>query len=263
MFIVGELINSTRNQVSNAIAEGDEQTIRKLARDQAEQGANAIDVNAGQSLENEARNLVWLIEIVKDELGNNAQIVVDTADPEVMKVGLEACSGNATMINSISNEENKKPILDLASKIDCPIIGLAMGHKGMPKSAEDRVEEARVLVDKCEKAGINPERLWVDMICMSVGSNPNQATEVLKAIQTVNEEFDVKTFIAVSNISFGLPNRGLLNQSYLTMLLNAGLDGAMLDPTDKQLIGTVYATEALTGRDNYCMRYIKNQKGRK
>jgi 5-methyltetrahydrofolate--homocysteine methyltransferase len=98
---------------------------------------------------------------------------------------------------------------------------------------------------------------------MSVGSSIEQGTQALQGVRRVNEELGVKTFAAVSNVSFGLPNRQLLNRTFLAMLIEAGLDGAIMDPTDSGMMNTVYASRALLGRDNYCMQYIKQQKRRR
>ena len=132
-----------------------------------------------------------------------------------------------------------------------------------PNTAADRLEETRVLLEKCDRVGIDRDRLYVDMICMSVGSGPEQGRQVLQAIRQTKAELGVKTFVAVSNISFGLPNRRLLNRTFLAMLIEAGLDGAIMDPTDEKMIDTIYASRALLGLDNYCMQYVKAQKAKR
>jgi len=258
-FVIGELINSTRGEIAKALESKDETLIRRLARGQLEAGAQVIDLNAGQSMENEVRDLQWLIGVVEDELGKDVRLAIDTSDPEAMEAGLKTCSGRP-VINSISNEKGKENLIALAAESEAEMIGLAMGEHGMPKTADDRVEETRALLAKCDRAGLAKERLYVDMICMSVGSSPEQGVHVLNAVQRAKQELGVKTFAAVSNISFGLPNRHLLNRTFLAMLIEAGLDGAIVDPTDRGMMDTVYASRALLGRDNYCMQYIKQQK---
>ncbi len=261
--IIGELINSTRSEIAKALQGKDETLIRRLARAQVEAGADVIDLNAGQSMEDEVNDLRWLIGVVEDELDkDNVHLAIDTSNPDAMEAGLKACS-NLPVINSISNEKKNARLLQLAADSGAEVIGLAMGEHGMPKTADDRLEETRALLEKCDRAGVNRERLYVDMICMSVGSGPEQGTQVLQAIRRTKQELGVKTFIAVSNVSFGLPNRHLLNRTFLAMLMEAGLDGAIMDVTDKRMMDTVYATQALLGLDNYCMQYIRKQKARK
>lgn len=261
-FVIGELINSTRSEITKAIVEKDDALIRRLARMQSEAGAHVIDLNAGQSMENEVRDLQWLIGVVEDELGKDVRLAIDTSNPDAMEIGLKACSA-PPVINSISNEKGNTGLIKLAAESEAEVIGLAMGEHGMPKTAEDRLEETRALLEKCDHAGLATERLYVDMICMSVGSGPEQGTQVLQAIQRTKDELGVKTFVAVSNISFGLPNRRLLNRTFLAMLIEAGLDGAIMDPTDKRMMDAIYASRALLGLDNYCMQYIKAQKAKR
>ena len=260
--VVGELINSSRREVGRAIGEKDERLIRDLARRQSAGGADVIDLNAGQSMENENRDLLWLIDVVQNELGKDVRLAIDTSDPTVMESGLEACS-TPPVINSISNEEKSGKILELASKGGAEVVGLAMGANGMPKSARDRLEEARALIEKCGRAGIDQDRLYVDVICMSVGSSAEQGKEVLDGLRLIKSELAVKAFAAASNVSFGLPNRHLLNRTFMAMLIEAGLDGAIMDPTDKRMMQAICASRALTGRDRFCMQYIKKEKRRK
>lgn len=260
--IIGELINSSRREVGKAIDNKDDLLIRRLARGQAEAGAQIIDINAGQSMENEVSDLKWLIGVVEDELGRDVRLSIDTSNPDAMEAGLKACS-TAPVINSMSNEKKSVRFVELAVESGAEVIGLAMGEHGMPKTAEDRVEETRALLEKCDRAGISHDRLYVDMICMSVGSGIEQGTQALQGVRRVKEELGVKTFAAVSNVSFGLPNRHLLNRTFLAMLIEAGLDGAIMDPTDSGMMNTVYASRTLLGRDNYCMQYIKQQKCRR
>jgi len=261
-FIIGELINSTRRTVGKAIAEKNDSLIRRLAHSQVEAGAQVIDLNAGQSLENEVQDLLWLIGVVEDELGKDVRLAIDTSNPEAMEAGLKTCSGRP-VINSISNEKGKENLIALAAESEAEVVGLAMGEHGMPKTADDRLEETRALLEKCDRVSLDRDRLYVDMICMSVGSGQEQGTQVLQAVRRAKQELDVKTFAAGSNVSFGLPNRRLLNRTFLAMLVEAGLDGALIDPTDRRIMDTIYASRALLGRDNYCMQYIKQQKRRR
>ena len=253
-FIIGELINSSRAQVKEAISRRDEGVIRGLARAQVEAGADALDLNAAESMEQEPDDLRWLVEVVQDELGE-VRLSIDTASPEAMEAGLSACRARP-IINSISNEATRRPIIELAARTEAEVIGLPMGQAGMPKTAEERLAEARALVEACEEAGIPRERLLIDVLCMSVGSNPDQGLAALVATRRI-KELGVRTCAAVSNVSFGLPRRRLLNRTFLAMLVAQGLSAAILDPTDQGMMETLFAAEALTGKDKYCMEYIR------
>jgi cobalamin-dependent methionine synthase I len=257
--IVGELINSTRKRVGGAIAGRDEAYIRHLARQQSEAGADVIDLNAGHSMARELGDLLWLIEVVEDELGPDVRLGIDTSDPDVMEKAIRECSASPLM-NSISNEPSKAPLIGIAADCGCDVVGLAMGERGMPRTADDRVRETAAIVEKCDVAGVTREKLYVDLICMSVASSPEQGRELLEAIRRVKAGIDVKSLVAVSNVSFGLPNRRLLNRTFLSMLIEAGLAGAILDPTDTRIVGAVCATRALLGSDEFCMDYIRHHR---
>jgi len=259
LLVVGELINSTRKRVGRALADRDEKHIRGLARRQSESGADVIDLNAGQSMDRELDDLLWLIGLVEDELGSDVRLGIDTADPHVMGKAIAACS-ESPLMNSVSNEPSKLPLLGIAADCGCDVVGLAMGESGMPKTADDRVRETAALVEKCEKAGVAREKLYVDLICMSVASSPEQGRAVLEAVRRVKEELSVRPLVAVSNVSFGLPNRRLLNRTFLGMLVEAGLAGAILDPTDPGISEAICAARALLGSDEYCMDYIQHHR---
>jgi len=257
--IVGELINSMRPKVGRMIAEREEARIRDLARRQHEAGAAVIDLNAEQSLERELEDLLWLIEVVEDELGRDVRLGIDTSDAGVMETAIAKCSTPPWM-NSVSNESSKASLIELAAERGCDVIGLAMGEAGMPKTADERVREAAALVEKCEAAGLDRGKLYVDLVCMSVASSPEQGRELLTAVRRCACELCVQPLVALSNVSFGLPNRRLVNRAFLPMLIEAGLAAAILDPTDAAIVETIRAANALLGTDEFCMEYIQHHR---
>ncbi|MBS3735860.1 MAG: dihydropteroate synthase [Candidatus Bipolaricaulota bacterium] len=260
MFLtIGELINSTRDEVKQALKEKDEELIRKLARDQAETGADVIDLNAGESMEEEQSDMDWLIDLVEDEV-DDVRICIDTPDPEVLEFALEKVE-NRPVINSISNEEDKSRAREVAADSDAEIIGLAMGEEGMPETVEDRLNETEALLKKCDSLGIEEDRLYIDVIAMTIGSNQEQGRYVIDSVREIKEKFGVKTNIGLSNMSFGLPDRALINRTVFAMLLEAGLDAALIDPTDKPMMDTLKAAEALLGMDKNCLKYLKYKRG--
>ena len=259
LLVVGELINSTRKQVREAIALRDEPQIRDLARRQVAAGADVLDLNAGESDEQELADLLWLIDVVEDELGPATRLAIDTSDPEVMADAIGACS-SVPFMNSISNEANRLPLFEVAKGCDCEMIGLAMGDSGVPMTADARVREASMLIEKCASHGISERRLYIDLICITVAVAPEQGLELLEAIRRVRSELDAAPLVAVSNISFGLPSRRLLNRTYLAMLVAAGLAGAILDPTDYRMADAIRAARALTGQDKYCVDFNRHHR---
>lgn len=260
MFLtIGELINSTRDEVKQALKEKDEDLIRKLARDQAETGADVIDLNAGESMEDEKEDMDWLIDLVEDEI-DDVRICIDTPDPEVLEFALNKVE-NKPVINSISNEKDKVKAREVAADSDAEIIGLAMGEEGMPETVEDRLNETEALLEKCNSLGIEEDRLYIDVIAMTIGSNQEQGQYVIDSVREIKDKFGVKTNIGLSNMSFGLPDRALINRTVFAMLLEAGLDAALIDPTDKPMMDTLRAAEALLGVDKNCLNYLKYKRG--
>ena len=258
--IIGELLNSTRGEVKEALEEKDEQHVRELARSQYAAGAEFLDINASESRENEISDTEWLIDVIQDEI-SDVCFSLDSANPEAIKAGLDRCE-NEPMINSITNEEDNQPIRELAAESEGKVIGLAMGEEGMPKTVEDRLKETEALLEKCEKLGIDRERLYIDVLAMSVGSSPKQGRYTLDTIREVKDRWGLKTSLGLSNVSFGLPSRALLNSTFLTLLLEAGLDAALIDPTERSMIDAIRATEALLGRDDHCLQYLKYMRER-
>jgi len=174
---------------------------------------------------------------------------------------MSKCSATPVM-NSISNEASKAPLIAAAAEVSCDVIGLAMGEAGMPKTADERVLEATDLLEKCEAAGVPQTRLYIDLICMSVASTPEQGRELLAAVRRVSDELSAQPLVALSNVSFGLPNRRLVNRTFLPMLIEAGLAAVILDPTDPAIVGTYCAAAALLGMDEYCMEYMEHHRRR-
>ena len=258
--IIGELINSSRKQVKQALERKDEEVIRTLARAQVEAGAHVLDLNAAEMLEKEVEYLVWLVRVVQDEVGD-VKLSIDTSNPEAMEAALSACR-TRPIINSVSNEASRREILELAARVEAEVIGLPLGWKGMPRDALGRLEEARELVSRCEERGIGRDRLYIDILCMAVGSDQTQGLAALEAARLVKAELGVRVCGAVSNVSFGLPRRRVLNGAYLAMMIAFGVDAVIMDPTDEGMWETLISAEALAGKDKHCLNYIRCFRGK-
>jgi cobalamin-dependent methionine synthase I len=261
MLIIGELLNSTRKQVKQALQNKDEATIRRLARQQVEAGADVLDVNTAESMKREIEDLEWVISLIHDEVGEDIRLSIDSPNPEAIAKGLSLCKAQP-MVNSINNDPKvQERLIPLLKDHDAEFIGLTMGGKrGMPMTMEARLSETEQLIDTLQKAGINLERLYIDPLVMTIGSNPEQAPAIIETVRAIKERWGglgVKTSVGLSNVSFGLPGRSIINRAFLAMLLLAGLDAALIDPTDQGMMDVLKAAEALLGIDAYCMQYIK------
>jgi 5-methyltetrahydrofolate--homocysteine methyltransferase len=256
MIIVGELINSSRQAIASAIESRDAQSIRRLAANQAAGGADYIDVNAGTFGDREADHLKWLIENVQEAV--DLPCCIDSPNPKAIEAALAVHRGTP-MINSISLEKGRcEGLLPLIAGADLRIVALCMGDAGMPRTAEDRMQVAERLIDLLLKRNLTLERIYVDPLVQSVATDQSFGREFLEAVTRIMNRFEgIHTICGLSNVSFGLPLRKNLNRTFMAMAIAKGLDAAILDPTDRPMMATVLAAEALAGRDRYCMNFIK------
>ncbi len=255
MLIVGELINMTRKPVREAWDARDEEAIASLARAQAEAGADYIDVNSGVAGE-EAECMAWLVDIVQAAV--DLPLSIDTADPKALETALERVR-HEPLVNSVSAEKERwSSFLPRLEGVDCKVVGLLVGEGGLPKGIEDRMENAEFLMEKLTGAGIPEEKVYLDPCVMPVSTEPTLASSFLGSLAEMEKRWPASHRIAaVSNVSFGLPARSLLNRTFLTMAAAAGLDAVILNPLDKGNIQTIRAAEALLGKDEYCRAYLQ------
>ena len=256
MEIIGEKINGTRNRVAKAIAERDSDFIKDLARKQAEAGSAWLDVNAGTHPKQEAEDLVWLIENV--QAAAETPICLDSANPKALASAIEAVD-KSPMINSISGEPGRlEGIVPLVAEHGCRAIALAMDDKGVPETCQARLAVIERVMEATRSAGIPDDHLYVDPLVTSLSTNDRSGLEFLDALRAVRETYpEVHLTAGLSNISFGLPARSWINRALLTLAVAAGLDSAILDPLDKQLMAAILAAELVLGQDSHCLNYIR------
>jgi 5-methyltetrahydrofolate--homocysteine methyltransferase len=262
MIIVGELINASRKTVAAAIQEQNAAEIKKLARDQAEAGAHYIDVNAGVFIDKETEYLQWLVRTVQSEV--QVPCCLDSPDPRAIEAALKVHAGTA-MVNSISLEKARyDSIASLIAGTPLKIVALCMSDEGMPDTADKRLAIADKLVNSLVQKGVEVENIFVDPLVQPLATKNTYGVEFLTAVEHIRSRFPgVHTIAGMSNISFGLPERKLLNQTFMVMAIARGLDAAVMNPLDKRLMASVITTEALMGRDNFCMNYLKAYRGKR
>ncbi|HEX2951533.1 MAG TPA: dihydropteroate synthase [Armatimonadota bacterium] len=254
--IVAERINCTRKTIREATEARDVAFIQDEAAKQAAAGATYIDVNAGSHPDTELANMQWLLEQV--QTATQLPICLDSANPRVVQAGLAALDGRQAMINSILLDDEKlDTLLPLVQEYQTNVIALCMSHEGMPNTAAERLTIAGKLLEKTRAAGINDDRVYIDPLVRVVSAEPEQGAEFLYAIRRIREAYPSVHFCAgISNVSFGLPLRSVLNRTFVSLAIWEGLDGAILDPLDKGVMSQLYATRALTGQDEFCMEYV-------
>lgn len=255
MLIVGELINATRKAVGRAIREQDENFIRNLARTQHESGAGFIDVNAGISAEEEPKYLPWLVKTVQDE--TEAVCCIDSPNPVAIEKALKVHQGTA-LINSISLEKDRfDNLINVVSGTDLKVIALCMSDEGMPVTADQRFAIAEQLINELVKHNIPLENIYVDPLVQPVSTNTQYGVEFMDAIERIMTTFKgCHTICGLTNISYGLPERKLLNRTFLSMAVAKGLDSVIVDPLDTLMRQALYSAWTLSGKDDFCMEYI-------
>jgi 5-methyltetrahydrofolate--homocysteine methyltransferase len=226
-----------------------------VAKDQHEAGADYIDVNAGTFVGQESEYVNWLVQNVQEIV--DGPCCIDSPDPQAIEKALAVHKGTA-MINSISLEKERfEALLPIVSAHECQIVALCMSDSGMPETAEDRFAIAQDLVNKLVQNKVKEENIYVDPLVQPVSTNDTYGREFLKAINMIMTQIPgVHTICGLSNISYGLPKRGLLNRTFMSMAIAHGLDGAIVNPLDKQMMATIAASDALAGNDQFCMNYL-------
>jgi 5-methyltetrahydrofolate--homocysteine methyltransferase len=260
VIIIGERINSSRKHIAEAITARDADFIQNEAIDQVNAGAHYIDVNAGSFLGEETEHLTWLMEAVQDV--TDQPLCIDSPDPKVIESVLPLAK-SVPMINSISLEPHRlEGILQLVGEHKAKVIGLCQTADSMAETAEDKMKMAGQLVEKVTASGIALDDLYIDPLVYPLATNTDSATATLEAIEVIMQQFPgVHTTCGLTNISYGLPNRKLVNRTFLIAAIVRGLDSAIFDPTDKMLYAALRAALMITGKDDFCMEYVTAFRG--
>lgn len=255
MLIIAERINSSRKSIAQAIEARDEEFIRNEASSQAAAGAHYIDVNAGSMLGQETECLTWLVNTVQE--ATHLPLCLDSPDVNVIQKAFPLARVTP-MINSITLEpERLEGLLPLVAEHKAKVIALCQSPEVLAETAEQKVELAGRLVETATRAGIPIDNLYIDPLVYPLSTNPQSGLATLTAIERIMTLFPgVHTVCGLTNVSYGLPNRKLVNRSFLVAAISQGLDSAIIDPTDKQLWGALKAAAMIMGQDDYCMDFI-------
>jgi 5-methyltetrahydrofolate--homocysteine methyltransferase len=256
MIIIGERINSSRKKIAAAIERKNADFIKNEAISQREAGADFIDVNCGTFLNEEAALMQWLINLVQSVV--DAPLCIDSPSSETIKKALPLVKNKPIIINSITAEEERaNEILPLVKEYDAFVIALTMDEAGIPRTAEERTKLAERILGFAEHHNVSREKIYFDPLVQPVGSDQTQAKVTLDTITQIRSLGNTRLSCGLSNISYGLPDRPLLNATFLAMCIGAGLDAVMVDPLNEKLMSALSAALVLTGEDQYCMKYIQ------
>ncbi len=261
MLIIGEKINATIPSVKDAILKRDEKMLVQLAVDQERAGASLIDINVGTGeggSEDEIRNMEWLASLVAASI--QANLCIDSSDHKVLEAGLKAVPGRAGMINSVkATEQNMKEVLPLCAEYDVPVIALAMDDTGIPKTPEARLEACEKILQGAQAAGVPADRIFFDPLVMPVSTDTSQGMVTLETLKGIKDRLpqQARTVLALSNVSFGLPSRSLINSAMLHMAMCFSVDALLINPLDSTVMSALRAGNAVLGKDRHCRKYTR------
>ncbi len=254
--VIGERINPTgKKAMKQALLEQNYDYVRTQAIEQTEAGADILDVNAGLPEIDEKTALVKLVREV--QAVTDLPLQIDCGKPDAIAAALRACCGKA-IVNSVNGEDSVlNAVLPLVKKYGAAVVGLTIDERGVPKTWQQRVEIAEKIIAACAAFGIPEEDICIDCLTLTVSAEQEQAEQTLRALREIKRRHRVKTVLGVSNISFGLPNRQIINTSFLTAALFAGLDLPILNPNIPENMHAVAAFKALSGEDKNCAAYTE------
>ena len=255
--LIGERINPTgKKKMTAALEAGDLDVVGKEALAQIEAGADVLDVNAATANTDEVTLLPKVVQVVMDTV--DVPLCLDSSRPEALEAALKLYKGKP-LVNSVTGqEESLREILPLVREYKAAVIGMTVDDEGIPDEVERRVAIAHKIVERAEKSGIARENVIIDCVTMTLGADPKTALITVESLRRIKEELGVNMTLGASNISFGLPNRDLINNAFLAVAMAAGLNCPVINVAKMRPI--VLAVDLVMGRDTNAMRYIKAQR---
>ena len=253
--IIGERINPTGKKLfKQALVDNNIDYILTQALSQESGGAEILDVNVGHPEIDEKKMMVRVLKAIQSVC--DAPLQIDSTKPDVLDSGLRYYNGKP-IVNSVNGEEKSlSTVLPLVKKYGASVVGLTLDENGIPKTAEGRFEIAKRIVSRAEELGIDRRDVYIDCLTLTVSAEQDACRETLKALHRVKTELGCKTCLGVSNISFVLPNRELVNRTFLTMALEEGLDLPIINPNVESMTGAVRAYRVLSGIDKNSVEFI-------
>ena len=254
--IIGERINPTgKSKFKQALKEHDLDYVLREAISQQDKGAHILDVNVGLPDIDEVSMMKEVVTEIQSVV--NLPLQIDTVNIEALEAAMRIYNGKP-MVNSVSGkQESMDAVFPLIQKYGGVVVGLTLDESGIPVTAEGRVAIAGKIIEEAKKYGIDKKDIVIDVLTMTISSEPNGAKVTLEAMKKVREIYGVQTVLGVSNISFGLPNRPIINSNFYTMAMQKGLSAGIINPSSEAMMQAYYSYCALTGYDENCQTYIE------
>jgi len=262
MYVIGERINGMFQDVRKAIRKRDQGIVQDLARRQLAAGAQALDLNVGPASAKPVEAMLWLVETIRAVA--DAPLCIDSPKFEVQEQVIPKVPGPKIINSSKADEADLERFMALAVEHNASLVGLTIDQAGVPASAEKRVEMGAMIASKALEKGLPMERLFIDPIILPVNVAPQQPGNVLLALAQLKLLADPPPHLVLglSNVSQNCSNRELVNRTYLVMALAAGMDSAIMDPLDTELMNAAITTELLQGKTIYCDSFLDAHKMR-
>ncbi|MDD5259174.1 MAG: homocysteine S-methyltransferase family protein [bacterium] len=260
--IIGERINPTaRKALAEAIKSGNFSLASEEARSQVSAGCDLLDVNVSVPGTNEKESIRKLVFDLSSQI--DKPLVLDSPNPEVIEEGLKQFPGKA-LVNSVTGEKAKlKKLLPLVKQYGAAVIGLCIDEKGIPKTWQKRVEIAGKIIKETDNCGIPRSDVFIDCLTLALSAEPGGIMDTIRAITEIKKKYAVKTVLGVSNVSHGLPNRSLVNATFLGIAVAAGLDAVIMNPLDAKMQETLLAAAYISGKDANGQKYLSAFSGQR
>ena len=257
VIIIGERINGQFSRVGHAIDKRDSKFIQDLAVEQTQAGADILDLNTGPGRDDAPAAMAWLVRTVQDVA--QVRLSIDSPSLKVQEAGLTECKLEAVINSTTAKPKRMERFLPLAREHAAEIVCLTIDEKGIPNTTEARAEIAMALLAGAMDAGISPDKMYLDPVILPVSAAQAQGPVVCESITALRalSTPPPRTLVGLSNVSSGAEERGLLNRTYLAMLLGRGLDAAIVDPNDTELMRVLKASEILLNRRLYAHSFLR------
>ena len=254
--VIGERINTTLKKVQAAVSERDQAYIEEDVKKQTEAGATYIDVNAGARIGHEEDDMRWLLQVVQG--ATDLPLALDSPDPAILEMAYGLVD-KMPMINSISLEKDRfEPMMDYLKGKECRIIALCMDDSGMPKTTDDVVNRAKEITQALEGIGMKRDSIFIDPLIQPLSVDKHNGIMAMESVKRIMTELEgVHTTGGLSNISYGLPQRKIINRTFLSAMMAVGYDSAIMDPLDRDIMAMLKTTSMILGEDDFCMHYLK------
>ncbi len=258
MEVIGERLNGMFQDVGRAIVEQDKRVIQDLAKRQLAAGAKILDLNVGPTAEDAVAAMQWLVETTREV--TDAPLAIDSTKAAVIEAGISMVGSKGMINSSKGDEDSLDRLMPLAAQYDCDIVALTIDKAGIPRDANGRMEIAMRIIERAMMNGVDLERVYIDPVIIpcnvpDAGHHPKEVLETIRQVKLISDP-PPKTTLGLSNVSQGTSQRPLINRIYLVMCIAAGLDSAIADPLDKELMDAMITTELLLNRSIYCDNFL-------